>query len=112
MSRTLASVAALLLLLLPLLACQTRSKSMAALCDLPNACPECREAFDAGDSSLFQNYLRHNAPHPDIGRMLQDAAQAHDPSERLRIVRQWAASEGIEDCAFADWLARPIAARP
>jgi hypothetical protein len=84
---------------------------MAALCELPRACPECLAAFEAGDLSLYQDYLRTNAPHPDIGRMFEEAASA-PASERVRVVRRWAATEGIEDCAFADWLARPVVVVP
>jgi hypothetical protein len=110
MSKFACSITVLLLMSVSL-GCQTRAKSMAALCDLPRACPECIEAFDAGDPLLYQDYLRTHAPHPDIGQMLDEAARA-PADQRVGVVRRWAATEGIPECAFADWLARPVAVYP
>ena len=83
---------------------------MAAVCDLPRACPECLEALDAGDPSRYQDYLRTNAPHPDVGRMFEETTGA-PADKRVHVVRRWAATEEIADCAFADWLARPVVVR-
>jgi hypothetical protein len=109
-SRSISSIVALLLVSTSL-GCHTRAKSMAAICELPRACPECLEALEAGDPSRYQDYLRTNAPHPDMGRMFQELARA-PAGQRVQVVRRWAATEGIEDCAFADWLARPVVVYP
>jgi hypothetical protein len=107
LGRSLAS----LLLVCASLGCNGRAKSMAAICELPRACPECIEAFDAGDPSLYHEYVRTHASHPDVSRMFEEAGKA-PPDQRVRVVRRWVATEGIEDCPFADWLARPISVYP
>jgi hypothetical protein len=67
-------------------------------------------ALEAGDPSRYQDYLRTHAPHQDVGRMFEEMTRA-PARDRVRVVRRWAATEGITDCAFADWLARPVVVR-
>jgi hypothetical protein len=69
------SIAALLLVSASL-ACHTRAKSMAAVCELPRACPECLVALEVGDPSRYQDYLRTHAPHQDVGRMFEEMTGA------------------------------------
>jgi hypothetical protein len=85
-------------------ACQSKAKSMAALCDLPDACPECLDALAAGDVVPYQDYLRRHAPHPEMKRVFEGMKNG----DGVAVLREAARAERIEHCAFADWLARPI----
>ena len=84
-----------------LVGCQSRAEGLRALCDAPRDCPECMSAPPELQAVLLSTYIDDHLSNGEVRDLFQPLPQV-DPAQRVVLVRDAAAAEGITECPLLD----------